>query len=103
MDTNATAFTSTLAAIKYGAANVPQPVEYVLGVASQLSGWQLLFSFFALLIAYDQCVYPNFARGLGAGAGADCRPRVVHLSKGVHRRSFAQDALYWSLLGIGEP
>ena len=55
MDTNATAFASPLAAIKYGAANIPQPVEYVLDVVAQLSGWQLLFTIFALLVAYDQC------------------------------------------------
>ena len=56
MDTNATSFTSPLAAIKYGAANVPQPLEYVFEVVSRLTGWQLLFTIFALLVAYDQGV-----------------------------------------------
>lgn len=59
MDTNATTFTSPLAAIKYGAANIPQPVEYVLRTVSELSGWQVVFSILALLVAYDQCVYPE--------------------------------------------
>ena len=59
MDVNATSFTSPLASLKYGAVNVPQPIEYaleyVVETVSQITGWQLVFTVLGLLVVYDQC------------------------------------------------
>ncbi|KAK1755774.1 cytochrome P450 [Echria macrotheca] len=57
MDANATVFTSTLASIKYGAANVPPQLEYVVDTIAQASAWQLVLTLFAVLVAYDQFRY----------------------------------------------
>ena len=55
MATNATAFTSPLASLKYGTVNVPPQVEYVVDAIAQASAWQIFFTIFGLLVAYDQC------------------------------------------------
>jgi len=55
MATNATVFTSPLASVNFGPVNVPQSIDFVLETISQATGWQIFFTLFGLLVAYDQC------------------------------------------------
>lgn len=61
MASNATAFTSPLASVKYGAANIPPQVEYVVNVVSNTisnaSIWQILLTALAVAVVYDQCTF----------------------------------------------
>ena len=52
---NATSFTSPLATVRGAAANVPWQLDYVVDAVSNASGWQIVLTILALLVAYDQC------------------------------------------------
>jgi hypothetical protein len=53
---NATAFTSPLATVKYGAVQVPWQLDYVVDAVANAKGWQIVLAILALLVAYDQCM-----------------------------------------------
>lgn len=53
----ANATTSPLATIKYGAANMPPQLEFVVDYVSNASAWSIIATVFAMLVVYDQCMY----------------------------------------------
>ncbi|KAK3956202.1 cytochrome P450 [Pseudoneurospora amorphoporcata] len=57
MASNATSFTSPLASAKLGAVAVPPQLEYVIDTISKASGWTIVFTLLAALVAWDQIKY----------------------------------------------
>lgn len=51
----ANATSSPLATIKYGVANMPPQLEYVVEYVSNASAWSILAAVLAILVVYDQC------------------------------------------------
>jgi C-22 sterol desaturase len=71
MATNATAFTSPLASVKYGPVNIPPQLEYVVdyvsNTVSNASMWQIALTLLAIAVVYDQCTFSDCDSAKGAG------------------------------------
>lgn len=65
----ANATTSPLASIKFGAANIPPQLEFVVDYVSNVSTWAILATVLATLVVYDQCRDPVCANFQSNGLG----------------------------------
>lgn len=62
MASNATSFTSPLASAKLGTVAVPPQLEYVIDTISKASGWTIVFTLLAVLVAWDQSMLSRWAQ-----------------------------------------
>lgn len=97
---NATAFTSPLASLKYGAVNMPPQVEYLVETISQVTGWQIFFTVLGLLVVYDQC---RRANNWVERAKLTEFCSHVYLPEGKYRRPRLEDALHRPFPAVGKP